>query len=557
MVEDFQTTRAALWGSGKFTRFSADNRVLEHPVHVVFNAPAPTSLEDAGRDNGEAIVKFAKALVVAVSVWLTGQVAIAESSDKTFSELIAERLKAEDWSAVDLAISRMRHTDAWKGSSAKDRAELLFIRAVAVSRRDGKLTGNFLEVLGENPDHPKANLFQFEVDVMEGAYEVAVERIARFSHIPEVRDTIPPASLKFLVTQLIYYRDEANLRTLVNALAGTYAPPASRGGGDFLKVERARFLLAEGRKDEAMTVVATIVSPYSMIQVRTENDFRDLWRMDAFESVADIRQLFEAQAAALPEVIAASPEALQPVEELIDVLLALGDTDAAFVLTQRYADRIFSPRNYNYTDVEPHGRRVLRAHAILMELRGDLAGARRMYLRAALGDSTGQVVGPSVNQMFDEMERAVRLGKDPSPDDWLGGADLSGLSDSGYVWIDVYKTISDLKRSPEPVPQISLEDLGDEWMEAPMAHLFMFLYLEQESTGELMITILKDPAFSRELVGLAQPRPALVPDLPGSPGERMNRDFQALLKRADIAVVLSKAGRLESYPGIYRLYPAP
>lgn len=512
----------------------------------------------------ETKVKFAKICAIVVSVWLSGQAAIAQEDDTTVSGLMKKGHETGDWDSVISSINAFRYSPAWRDVPSEERAIILFHRGIAELHRDLESddetwNGSFLEALLEKPDYPDANFLQFDQDVVDGNYEDAVSRLTYFSHIPHLRDRIATETLRFLVSDLIYHQDEDSLKTLVNELSETYKPSFSYAGGDFLKVERARLLLASGRKQEAFAVVGTILSAYSMMRVRTEGDFRELWRIAGFDAIADVNRLIQAQAAALPGIIEASPDRLQPVSELIDMHLALGDTEAAFVLTQRYADRIFSPRNFKYVDAEPFGRNILRAHAILLEQRGDISGARRMFLRTALGDRSSLTQGPSVNQMFEEMRRAVRLGKDPAPSAWMEGASLTGLSDQGLGWLDIYESISDLMKAGSPVPEISLSELEDDggWRQAPIAFLYIFLYLDQAATGDLMLAILENPAWSRELIAMAQPHPVLLPDLPGSPGERMSRDFQALLNRPDIAAALSRAGRLESYPGVYRLYSAP
>jgi hypothetical protein len=505
-------------------------------------------------------VKLAKILAMVVSVWLSGQAVSAQQPAKTLEDLMEEGYQTGDWANVVSTLDHVVYSDRWKDLPGEERAYVLVQRAIAEIRRDGQVRhGIFLEALHEKPDDPDANYLQFQEDVRNGDYEDAVARLAYFSHIPDLRDMIATDTLRFLVKELVYHQIQDSFSTLVNSLSETYNPGFSHGGGDFLKIERARLLLASGRRQEALNTVGTIVSPSSMMRIRTESDFRELWRMDGFDAIADIKRLYEARAAALPGIIEASPDRLQPVSELIYLHLAMGDTEAAFILTQRYADRIFSPRNFDYADADSFGREILRAHAILLEQRGDTTGAQRMFLRTAIGDSSSLTQGPSVNQMLEEMHRAVRLGKDPSPDAWLEGASLTGLSDRGWAWVDAYGSISELMKKGSPVPQISLAELEDDggWREAPMAYLYLFLYLEQATTGDLMLAILEDPVWSRELIAMAQQHPVLLPDLPGSPGERMSRDFKALLKRPDIAAALSRAGRLESYPGVYRLYSAP
>ncbi len=203
-----------------------------------------------------------------------------------------------------------------------------------------------------------------------------------------------------------------------------------------------------GRTADAARAVAEADDPRVLMYVAADRRFSAAWTEDRFDWTA----LETADLARARAEMAASPEKLAPVRDVMSGLRALGRYEEAIQIGQALRARLQDGEEFD--DREEHGEWVLiiLGHNLLDT--GDVAEAEAVFTEAIAFDSRS----PSSDARMNWAGRLLDLSRPKDVLTVLAGIDLDYVTPYGEAWIDSQKTCAqaDIDRK---VAEATLETL--------------------------------------------------------------------------------------------------
>ena len=293
-----------------------------------------------------------------------------------------------------------------------------------------------------------------------------------------------------------------------------------------------------GRTAEAARAVAQADDPRVLMYVAADRRFAAAWS-DAGRF--DWTALEEAGLARARTAMAAAPETLKPVRDILGSLRALGRYPEAIEIGQAYRARM--------QDGEPFEDRESQGDWVLIQLGHSLLDTGEVREAEAV---FREAVGPddepagSTDARMNWSGRLLDLGRPREALTLLAGIDLDYVTPYGEAWVDAQKTCATQDLDPlaaEPM----LEALRKRRDENPGALSEALICMNRlDEAAALLIWRLQSPehrAGALDPFWSARPPPVIQPGL-----AEFDRRRQTLLARADVQKALSAVGRAVTTP---------
>ncbi|MGA0599770.1 hypothetical protein ACO2Q3_03600 [Caulobacter sp. KR2-114] len=331
---------------------------------------------------------------------------------------------------------------------------------------------------------------------------------------------------------------------ILNALEiADYRPMAPGERADKLWLRAAAFAVSAGDTAHA-TALLRRIDGAMLMQVRLDGRYTAIVRADPgrFEVVPAVERELAADQAAM----AAHPDRLAPVREVLSTLRGLGRYDEALALAQSALDRIAASAKPAFADQSDQLNWILDQKAeILIRLgRVDEALAAERRGASTEEEGTGGNVSQTINLaglyvLVDRPHEALTL----LPSAWS----LPHASLYGVAWVHAMRACA-LQTSGRPTElEAERAYLAAHAADNPEAALYAALCANDlDSAAAMVIAQLQDDEDrGQALVNLCPFAP--LPH-PSSFEESMERRRLALSQRPDVRAAIAKAGHVEPLP---------
>lgn len=313
---------------------------------------------------------------------------------------------------------------------------------------------------------------------------------------------------------------------------------------DSLRAARNEWALAygwqlgdRGRTADAARAVAQADDPRVLMYVAADRRFEKAWTAPGQTNWIGLEEAVLARARA---DLAASPEKLAPVRQILSCLRALGRYDEAIQIGQAYRARLQDGEAFD--DAEEQGDWVLVHLANSLLDTGDFKEGEAVF-NEAIGPDDG---GRSTDARMNWAGRLLDLARPADALKVLAGIDLDYMTPYGKAWISAQKTCAQNDIDPKAAAPL-LDALRKDRATNPGALSEALICTNHlDEAAALLIWRLQTPEHrggALDPFWAARPPPVITPWL-----AEFNRRRLALQARPDVQAALARVGRPVTTP---------
>lgn len=293
-----------------------------------------------------------------------------------------------------------------------------------------------------------------------------------------------------------------------------------------------------GRAADAAKAVAAVDDPRVLMYVAADRRFAGAWG-DAARF--DWTALEEARLARARADMAASPERLEPVRDLMSSLRALGRFDEAIQTGQAFRARLQDGEEFSDREAQGDWVLIQLGHSLLDT--GDLKEAEAVF-DEAIGSPDDR--GTSTDARMNWAGRLLDLGRPRDVLKVLDGIDRDYTTPYGEAWIDSQRTCAEADVDPKAAGTM-LEALRKQREKNPGALSQALICMNRlDEAAALLIWRLQTPEHrggALDPFWIARPPPVVAPWLATFEARR-----QALIARPDVQKAMLAVGRPVTTP---------
>jgi len=328
------------------------------------------------------------------------------------------------------------------------------------------------------------------------------------------------------------------------ALARAKYVPAPPNHDDFLRMGHGKWLLRQGRVEDARRVLQGIVDVDSVIEMRVDRRFDPLRGDPAFAAQLDVAAAVRKDVARSRAAMQANPQSLESVYLHASVLHGvLRDAEGLAVVDEALARDAADPAAF--ADAQEYRNWVvnLRGYFLYGLGRRD-EGRAALVMAAGLAERGEPNVSNIINLggfLVDEGRAAEAVALIPR---------IGEASPYGQGWIEAIRACAGVQLKDEKMRTAGLAHLKAHEADNPGAYSRALLCSNDlDGAAALMIRRLEDGEQRVDALLALQVMPdAGQHDLPFARTLRVRR--AALRDRADVRAAVDKVGRIERFPGI-------
>lgn len=339
-------------------------------------------------------------------------------------------------------------------------------------------------------------------------------------------------------------------RALLEDVVEHYAAEDPYDSTDYFRLELAREYARDGQARRALLTARGIEHTNALLPLHYEGVFADVWRLNDFDTVADIEAAREREIARLEETLERDPDNLNGAVYMLQALSADGRYDEAQAFASDVYDRLRATPDAFLATADRENW-FLNEWAYVYFAQGDWqAGEARMREAANLSE-TGQI---NVSQVINLSDSQLRRGGFQDALDTLADFDPANASDVGdmFAWgnqacahyglgnreeADAIVARMDAQWDTNPAAlQEALACQGD--TDAGAALFVRRLEDEQHRSGALKAVQIRQPMYPEEIYG---------------PHHQWRAELRRVHSRPEVRAAIEAHGRIVELP-IYETY---